>query len=189
MRNLLLSGLIAASLLGLSYLASILYADGAFERWHSLGAPPHGIGEVASVSFDARSEATVVLTSDNNQLLQQGARSACGAAGCWQQVYTIPAGNDWSESAIAERCRSDYPRQAAPPGAIVWCASYWDVAFGSHLVGEAHFALLEDGSVWVWQFIPASGALLILLAGGLLAALAGLVTFFILRRSAPAQLP
>jgi hypothetical protein len=92
MRNLLLSGLIAVSLLGFSYLTSIIYADGAFERWHSLGAPPEGIGEIASVYFDARSEATIVLNSADNQLLQQGARSTCGAAGCWRQVDTIPGG-------------------------------------------------------------------------------------------------
>jgi hypothetical protein len=186
MRNLLLSGFIAVSLLGLSYLASIIYADGAFERWHSLGAPPEGVGEVASVYFDARSEATIVLTSAENQLLQQGARSACGAAGCWRQVDTLPAGNDWSELAIAERCQSEYARQAAPPGALLWCASYWDVAFGTHFVREAHFALLEDGSVWVWQFIPGMGALLIMLLGGFLAVLAGLVAYFVLRRSAKA---
>jgi hypothetical protein len=166
--------------------ASILYSDGAFERWHSLGAPPHGIGEIASVYFDARSEATIVLNSADNQLLQQGARSACGAAGCWQQVDTFPKGNDWSELTVADRCQSDYPRQAAPPGALVLCASYWDVAFGTHFIREAHFALLEDGSTWVWQFIPGMGALLIILIGGLMAALAGVVSFFVLRRSAKA---
>jgi hypothetical protein len=185
----LVSGVIATLLLSLSYLVSILYADGAFECWHSLGAPPEGVGEIASVYFDARSEATVVLTSADNQLWQQGARSACGAAGCWQQVDTFPTGNDWAELAIAGRCQSQYPRQTAPPGALLWCASYWDVAFGTHFIREAHFALLEDGSVWVWQFIPGMGALLIMLIGGLLAVLAGLVAYFVLRRSAPATPP
>jgi hypothetical protein len=183
-RSLILSSVVAISLLGLSYLASIFYADGAFERWHSLGAPPYGIGEITSIYFDAHSEATIVLTSADNERLQQGAVSACGAAGCWHQVDTIPVGNDWSELAIAERCQSEYARQAAPPGALLWCASYWDVAFGTHFIREAHFALLEDGSVWVWQFIPAMGALLIILIGGFLAVLAGLVAYFVLRRSA-----
>lgn len=180
MRNLMLSALVAGLILLLAYLLSIFYSEGGFEQWQSLGAPPHGVGEVVAVTFDQRSDAVVVLSAANDAQLQQGSLSACAASGCWQITESIPNINDWSNLTISPRCQTEFQQQAPPPGAVVWCASYDDVAFGTHFIREAHFALLNDGQVWVWQFIPGQRMILIMLGGVGLAAVGWLIAFLVL---------
>lgn len=176
-RIVLLSALAVCVVMILSYFISVYYSEGAFEDWRSLGTPPNAIDEVAAVYFDAASDATIVTTTVGSDLFQQGALSLCSDAACWKHVNSIPARNDWSELTITALCQSDYKRIAPPPGTPVWCASLSDMAFGTNFVREAHFVMLEDGDVWVWQFIPGQMAILIMIAG---MATGGLIGVFML---------
>lgn len=176
----LIGVLAVCAILALSYSFSTYFSEGAFEDWRALGAPPHAIEEVAVVYFNAASDATIVTTTAGSDLLQQGALSLCSNAVCWEQVESIPATNDWSELTITALCEGDYKKIAPPPGAPIWCANFWDIAFGTHFVRQAHFAMLEDGDVWVWQFIPGQTAILIMIAGILAAGIIAVLVLFAL---------
>jgi hypothetical protein len=164
----------------LSYSISVYYSEGAFEDWKPLGTPPYEVEEIVTVYFDAMSDATIASTTADNALFQVGGLSICSKASCWKQVESIPVTNDWSEMTITTLCRSDYRRIAPPPSTPVWCANYSDIGFGTHFVRDAHFVMLEDGDVWVWQFIPGQGALLIIITGIAVAGLIGVLMLLVL---------
>lgn len=179
-RIVLIGALAICVVMILSYFISTYYSEGAFEDWRSLGVPPYAIKEVAAVYFDAASEATIMTTTVGSDLFQQGALSLCSNAVCWEQVESIPLTNDLSELTTTALCQSDFRKIALPPSTPVWCANFSDVGFGTHFVREAHFAMLEDGDVWVWQFVPGMGAFLIIMGGVVLSAIFGLATLLIL---------
>ena len=59
------------------------------------------------------------------------------------------------------------------PGDTLGCIQYDDMQAGTHFIRIAKAAIDVDGQIWLWQFIPGSGALLIIVrsvvAGFLLA--------------------
>lgn len=172
----ILAALVAAALaFALSYALAVRYSEGHFVRWESLGVPPgNGPVEFTDVRFDRYSEAAIFAAGSDGSELLRGSLADCRLGRCWEVASSIPAVDNQNRLSISPQCRTDYPRMSDPPGQIVSCASYSDVAAGSHLVREAHFVLLEGDSVWVWQFIPGMGMMAILMAGCLFALLVGL---------------
>ena len=180
--------LISLGIGGLVFLAVYglitLYMTGIFVSWQPLGAPPAGAGELVRMSIDRpegmspQGPAVYLAAADGGYW--RGARSQCAAGGatCWAVAAEVSHNSDGAELTIAPRCDSEYGFWlSAPPGAVVSCVRYSDVLFGSHLIYEGHVARLEDGTYWVWDFVPGQLPLLILICGILLAFLAALVAF------------
>lgn len=174
-RIVLLGTLAVCVVIILSYSISVSYSEGAFADWKSLGTPPYEIEEIDAVYFDAASDATIASTTAGSTLFQVGGLPICSNDSCWKQVESIPVTNDWSEMTITPLCQSDYRKIASPPSTPVWCVNYSDIGFGTNFVREAHFVMLEDGEVWLWQFIPGQMALLIMITGVVVAGLIGVL--------------
>ena len=179
--------LISLGIGGLVFLAVYglitLYMTGIFVSWQPLGTPPAGAGELVQMSID-RPEGmslqgpAVYLAATGGYW--RGARSQCAADGatCWAAAAEVSHNSDGAELTIAPHCDSEYGFWlGAPPGAVVACARYSEILFGSHLIYEGHVARLEDGTYCVWDFVPGQLPLLIFICGILLAFLAALVAF------------
>ena len=103
---------------------------------------------------------------------------SAGGATCWAAAAELSQNSDGAELTVSPRYSSQNGYWlGAPPGAVVSCARYSEMLFGSHMLYEGHVALLEDGSYWVWDFTPGQTPLLIFICGILLAFLAALVAF------------
>lgn len=180
-RDLIQSALVAGLILTIGYFVSLQYAGGAFEGWEALGAPPIADGKMVTIHMDPLSNSFVYLEIPGGQQLQRGSTVLCSSTNCWDSVDAKPKNPDSSKFIVATECQSEYQGLTPYPGRLASCASYSDVAAGSHLVREAHFVLLEDGTYWVWRFVPGMGALYILILVSVAAILGGLTTFFSLR--------
>ena len=183
-RRLLISlgigGLVFLAAYGLLY----IYSTGIFVGWQPLGAPPDGAGELVQVSIDwpegmpPQGPAVYLAAADGGYW--RGARSQCAAGGatCWAAAAELSQNSDGAELTVSPRYSSQNGYWlGAPPGAVVSCARYSEMLFGSHMLYEGHVALLEDGCYWVWDFTPGQTPLLIFICGILLAFLAALVAF------------
>ena len=138
---------------------------GRFTRWRSLAAPPE-----TAVAFVTADPTRVYLTTVSDQVYVCEISQASPGQACWQPAeapYAIDNETDFEHSVFS----GDVP---PPPGEttdqVYVSIFYGDAAF------EARYALLTDGTVWVWEYGANSNqALLVLLAGPVVGLALGLV--------------
>ena len=181
-RNLIISILVAGLVFVICYSLAYIYAEGAFVNWKPLGTPSPQVSEMISIEFDQDSTATIYLGSVSGNGLQKGSPTLCTSSGCWVNVNSTQ--NESNPSNIMEfssECPNKFLMMKSPPGDVEKCVGYTDEMAGSHFIRDAYFVILKDGSTYLWQFIPRSRALLIILIGLLASVAGGLVTFSILQ--------
>ena len=165
---------------GVAYL--LAYRDGAFSRWRSLGSPPAPATALyagdTTVIYAAAADGNVYSCPPTSQ-----ARDACWtlAAG----PYAVDPRADYEHSVIP----GDPPPPPQTPVDVLYVSRFY-----AEMAVEARYALLPDGTVWVW-FHESAGylSLLVLLGAPVLGLLLGLALALILllaqgvrRRPAPA---
>lgn len=108
----------------------------------SLGAPPEPVAQIASANtFD------ITVQTTGNHYYRCAAEAFSQGAGCWQ---TTGAPGEKTRD-ILNQPQIDDAKFAPPPGKI---REHWTVTFYDSIGGfitESRYALLEDGTVWVWQ--------------------------------------
>jgi hypothetical protein len=158
------------------------YEAGAFVDWQPLGTLPSEIGQFETARFDENQAGEIFITAADGKIYR-GSHSLCGVDGhCWQEVETLADYQLEGRLSVSDRCQSAYPKMDSPPGDILTCAHYDDISAGSQLIRDVYFVVLEDGAVWVWQFVPGFGAAGILLVGVVGAVIAaGLVLFLMIK--------
>ena len=126
--------------------------------------PPEIVKSFEMAGFDGSDSIGYILVRSQNGELYQGSKSLCLVnSNCWEKVDNIPSLLPLSEfNVLANNCPINDRVIDDLPYPISFCAYYEDEASGSHLIRKAQFALLNDGSVWVWEFIPGMGAFFIL---------------------------
>ena len=66
------------------------------------------------------------------------------SATCWAAAAELSQNSDGAELTVSPRYSSQNGYWlGAPPGAVVSCARYSEMLFGSHMLYEGHVALLE----------------------------------------------
>lgn len=179
--SLAISGLIVLAAYGIGD----LYNRGRFVRWQPLGEPPDGAGELVQVTLEQPNPAeTSVFLAAADGGYWRGTPSLCTTEGamCWETATEFPDNWDGSELTIAPDCHSKLGYWlGSPPQTVLACTRYSMMMPGTHFLFESHVALVEDGSYWVWNFMPGQMALLIFMVGIVLALITALVTFFALR--------
>jgi hypothetical protein len=138
---------------GLVYQRSL--GQGQFAFWRSLAAPPE-----AAVAFVTADPNRVYVTTVSDQVYVCEHNGAAADRDCWllaEEPYTIDNETDFEHSVFSGQV-------PPPPGEttdVVYVSIFFaDAAF------EARYALLADGTVWVWEYGASSNqSLLVLLAG------------------------
>ncbi len=163
--------LVASFVFALSQVTARNYAEGAFVNWEFLGTPPETLESFQAAMFEESvTEASIVIETQIE--FYRGSQSLCEFDGnCWEQVEFMPGNISSGQFHVSNKCLSNYDKMDEPPGVIISCATYVEVAAGSHLVRDAYFAMLDDGTIWTWQFVPGSGALLIIILGSVISIL------------------
>ena len=152
----------------LAYQSSSLAAS--FNRWRALGAPP-----APADGFVAADPTVVYVATAGEQVYACRPTRAAADGACWQPA-TAPFAID--EDADFEH--SVYSGEVPPPPGetldVVFVSIFYaDAAF------EARYALLADGTVWVWEYDTSSNmALLVLLAGPVVGLALGVIVIVIL---------
>lgn len=165
---------------GLAYLR--LEGQGALARWRPLAALPE-----TAVAFVTADPNRVYVSTVSGQVYVCR-HNAPTDGQCWllaEEPYTIASESDFEHSV--------FTGQVPPPPGDLIDTVYVSIFYGDAAF-EARYALLADGSVWVWEYSASSNmALLVLLAGpviglvlGVLVALALLVIAAVRRRRAAA---
>ncbi|MCC7361185.1 MAG: hypothetical protein IT317_16995 [Anaerolineales bacterium] len=164
--------LVCSPCLGLGGALAYQANDGParFTRWRSLGAPPE-----AAVAFVAADPMVVYVETETGTVYACRPKRASSDGACWQPAaapYDIDPEADFEHSVYS----GDVP---PPPGEtrdVVFVSIFYaDAAF------EARYALLADGTIWVWEYSASSNlALLVLLAGPVVGLALGLVVIVIL---------
>jgi len=164
---------------GVAYL--LAYREGAFSRWRSLGSPPAPAtalyaGDTA-VIYAAAADGNVYTCPPTSQ-----ARDACWTLAA--PPYTVDTRADYEHSVIS----GDPPPPPEAPVDVLYVSRFY-----AEMAVEARYALLPDGTVWVWYFESAGYlSLLVLLGSPVLGFGLGFVLAVILllaqgaRRPAPA---
>jgi len=133
-----------------------LRQSGAFSRWRSLGAPPGGGAEIITGDLEV-----VYVRAHNGAAYSCAYGEKPAPADCWRPAVE-PFRVD-PEATFGERVlEKDVP----PPAGTVSdtlevTAWYAEDAF------EARFALLDDGTLWVWRYDVGSYLYLFILVVGL----------------------
>jgi hypothetical protein len=166
----------------LAWMISRNYEAGAFVDWQPLGNLPSEIGQFETARFDENQSGEIFITASDGKIYR-GSQSHCGAdVYCWQEVESLPDHQLEGRFSVSDRCQGAYAKMDSLPGDTLACAHYDDISAGSQLIRDVYFVLLEDGTVWVWQFVPGLGAAGILLIGVVGAVfVAGLVLFLMIR--------
>lgn len=111
--------------------------DGVFTRWEPLGSPPEPITRLLGYEFGDRARILVRVETNSGALYQCCSRQSTD----WNEVTP-------SELVYADAC-GDLPSQAAvPPREVLSCVESRAVEGATD---RTQFALLDDGSVWVWR--------------------------------------
>jgi hypothetical protein len=118
--------------------------DGVFTRWEPLGMPPEPITRLLGYEFGDRARILVRVETISGALYQCCSRQNTD----WNEVTP-------SDLVYADAC-SKLPSQAAvPPREVLSCVE--SRAFEG-ATDRTQFALLDDGSIWVWrhrvEFLP-----------------------------------
>jgi hypothetical protein len=174
--------LVGSVIVALAWIIAGNYEAGAFVGWQPLGNLPVEIEQFETAQFDEKG-AGVVFVSTSDGKIYRGSQSHCGAdVYCWEEVESLPDHQLEGRFSVSDRCQGAYAKMDSPPGDTLACAHYDDISAGSQLIRDVYFVLLEDGTVWVWQFVPGLGAAGILLIGVVGAVfVAGLVLFLMIR--------
>ena len=122
--------------------------------WESLGTPPEALEAMVDASLDAVYARAV-----------DGSLFACDRTGptrdnaCWQEIAELP------EREAGVDHRDTYGKEIpAPPGRVVESI---DVSrMFAERSSHARYALLEDGSIWHWDYNGDANWSLLLLASG-----------------------
>ena len=123
-------------------LATALY-EGTFVQWRQLEVPPEDVANLLT------SNTYIVQIETSSGKVYQAEISKClqTTEGCWEKAsrtYEIEPPY-WHKGS---RCRSDFQAMKEPPGRVVECGSA-NLPFECYR--ETHYALFEDGTIWVWQ--------------------------------------
>lgn len=118
-------------------------SEGTFVLWRQLEAPPEDVASILT------SNTYIVQIETRSGEVYQAEISKClqSAGGCWEKAnrtYELEPPY-WHKGS---RCRSCFQEMKEPPGRIVECGS---ATLPFECYREAHYALLEDGTIWVWQ--------------------------------------
>jgi hypothetical protein len=65
---------------------------------------------------------------------------------------------------------------------VATCVYFGDEAAGTHFIRDVYFAMLEDESIWVWQFGLGMGASVIIIMGMIVSILAAVIVWWISAR-------
>ena len=117
-----------------------LYSNSTFVKWHSLGSPPEKIIKIAGLC----EEEVCVETESNNVYMFNS--YICGeevAQSCWEQVDAMLI-----EEPEVVSCWYEFPVKSLPPTTI---QSIVTNDCGSGGASQTNYALLNDGSIWVWD--------------------------------------
>jgi hypothetical protein len=153
---------------GLAYVNAA--AQGRFARWRTLGAPP--TGAVALITADPN---LVYVETASGGFFACAHNGRAAGAGCWapaEPPFAIAPEADFERAVFS----GDVP---PPPGNLVdqlpVSLIFADTA------SEARYAVLDDGSVWVWEY-SAGGydSLIALLLGPVVGLGAGLLIIGVL---------
>ena len=158
------------------------FSAGRFVRWEPFGTPPATVDTLVSVQFDESPQQAALIVLATNGRYFRGAKSLCSQdEQCWEEI-SQPEILSKGKLIIAHKCNSSYVHMTNPPGNPLSCTMLTDTAAGSHLLRDAYFVLLEDGTIWRWQFIPAMGAMIILFMSGVVAFFVTITVFLFLPR-------
>ena len=174
--------LVGSVIITLAWIIAGNYEAGAFVGWQPLGTSPAEIEQFETAHFDETGSGEIFVTTADGKIYR-GSQSLCGTDGhCWQEVESLPDHQLEGRFSVSDRCQGAYAKMDSPLGDTLTCAHYNDISAGSQLIRDVYFVMLADGTVWVWQFVPGSGALGILLIGVVGAVIAaGLVLFLMIR--------
>jgi len=159
--------LICSPCLGLAGGAAYLQAErqGRLARWRPLAAPPE-----PAVAFVTADPNQVYVSTVSGQVYRCRHNSDPVDRQCWllaEEPYTIASESDFEHSVFTGQV-------PPPPGDltdVVYVSIFYaDAAF------EARYALLADGTVWVWEYAASSNmSLLVLLAGPVVGLVLGVI--------------
>jgi hypothetical protein len=160
---------------GLAYVSAA--GQGRWARWRSLSAPPAG--------------ATALVTADPNVVYVEAAEGGvyvcahngdAAGAGCWTAAalpYNVASEADFEHAVFSGTV-------PPPPGEAV--DQLYVSIFFAEAAFEARYAVLADGTVWVWEYSANSyDSLVALLLGpviGLVLGLAAIGLLLLARRMA-----
>jgi hypothetical protein len=157
---LLLAGLpILGLVIGFNYLGN--RPDRAVGYWRSLGTPP----EAPTTLVDAN-DRYVYLRGEDGSLLECDHRGATADNACWKRVDEMQG-----DGAHVDRDDAYRDKRAPPPGPVVESLDLAVRPYAEQVV-YMQFALLEDGSVWVWRYTGDANTSLGILFGAPLCGLA-----------------
>jgi hypothetical protein len=153
---------------GLAYVNAL--GQGRFARWRSLNAPP--AGAAALVTADPN---LVYVESGSGAIFVCAHNGRAAGAACWvtaQPPYAIAAEADF-ERAVFSGAVPPPPGDPVDqlPVSIILADAAW----------EARYAVLSDGTVWVWEY-SAGGydSLVALLLGPVVGLVLGLIVIGLL---------
>jgi hypothetical protein len=130
---------------------------GAFSRWRSLGVPPGTGVDLVTGDIDV-----VYVRTASGDLHACRHRGAGAARDCWERAQE-PLSVD-PDVRFDQRV---YEREVQPPGGTVLDSLYVARWYAEDAF-ETRYVLIEDGTVWKWEYdVGGNWSLLILLAGGL----------------------
>jgi hypothetical protein len=126
-------------------LAAPSILEGSLVRWKSIGHPEGVISRILA----ADSQGLYVEMADG--LVYQGFLLDCRnrLEPCWKHSTSDTLNRD-PHSKIGAMCSSNFQQMRMPPLPMIQCASSYGI-IGVEFYQEAHYALLEDGNIWVWQ--------------------------------------
>ncbi len=136
---------------GVAYL--LAYREGTFSRWRSLGSPPAPAMALyagdTTVIYAAAADGNVYSCPPTSQ-----AREACWTPAA--PPYTVDSRADYEHSVIS----GDPPPPPETPVDVLYVSRFY-----AELAVEARYALLPDGTVWVWYHESAGYLSLLVLLG------------------------
>lgn len=164
--------LLCSPCLGLG--GSVVYlnlgGDGRFSRWRSLSSPP--AGAVALVTADPN---VVYAEAADGGVYVCSHNGRAAGAGCW-----AAAEPPYEVSSDADFERSFFTGTVPPPPGETVDQLYVSLDF-VELGLEARYAVLADGTVWVWEYSASSyDSLIVLLAGPVVGLALGLIVVGVL---------
>ena len=111
-------------------------SDGAFTQWRTLGSPPERITDLLGIGQYGAGDAVYVKTETNNVF-----RCCTQKIGEWEK--TEP-----TQYLYGQTCGSLPPKASPPPRSVKACV---EVATFEWVRDRKQFALLDDGTIWIWR--------------------------------------
>jgi hypothetical protein len=153
---------------------------GAFSSWRSLGAPPSAAVELVTGDPDV-----IYVRTGSGDVYECRHRGTDVARDCWEKAQ-----EPFSVDPDVRFEQRVYGGEVQPPAGSVLDRLYTSRWYAEDAF-ETRYVLLDDGSVWKWEYdVGGNWSLLILVAGllaglGLAAAAAAVIWVPVLLRSLP----